>query len=182
MSHLTQDDLQSEQSDKKSALYADFAATILAYLSRMVSDRRDAEDLLVEVFMAAFANETLLTLPASRQLAWLRRVARNKGIDHYRHAARLTLTSLDQASEAQDAHWTPQQRAERQQTYDSLARAIRQLPPVQQELLRLRYGQDLRMNQIAERLGQSEGTARKLLTRALRRLRQLYEQSARERA
>lgn len=180
MSQRGQADLLSERSEKNSALYTDFAPPILAYLARMVSDRRDAEDLLVDVFMAAFEHEALLTLSATRQLAWLRRVARNKAIDHYRHAARLTLAPLDQASDAEDADLAPQRRVERQQAYERLGRAIHELPPIQQELLRLRYGQDLRMTQIAERLGQPAGAARKLLTRALRRLRLLYEQRERE--
>jgi RNA polymerase sigma-70 factor (ECF subfamily) len=176
MRHLTQDDLQSE---KKSDLYADFAAPILAYLCQIVSDRRDAEDLLVEVFIAAFDNAALLEFPTGRQLAWLRRVARNKAIDHYRHAARLTIAPVDHANEAEDVDLTPQQLVERRQAYERLTSVMRQLPPIQQELLRLRYGQDLRLTQIAERLGKPEGATRKLLTRALRRLRQLYEQSER---
>src|SRR5215813_13498827 len=99
MHHLAEDDVQSR---KKSALYADFAAPILTYLSQMVSSRQDAEDLLLEVFMAGFNSEILLQLPARRQLAWLRRVARNKAVDRYRHATRLTMVPLDQASEAED--------------------------------------------------------------------------------
>ena len=94
MHHLNEDEVQN---DRKSALYDRFAATILAYLCQMVSNRQDAEDLLFEVFMAAFNNEMLSGLPAGRQLAWLRRVARNKVVDRYRHAARLTMLPLEWA-------------------------------------------------------------------------------------
>ena len=174
MHHLTQDDIQSS---KKTALYTDFAATILVYLCQMVSDRQDAEDLLLEVFMAAFNSDLLLELPATRQLAWLRRVARNKAVDRYRHATRLTMVPLNQARETADEGLTPQQLAERRQAYERLSQVIRQLPPIQQELLRLRYGHDLRLTQIAEQLGKPEGTVRKLLSRTLRGLRLLYEQS-----
>ena len=176
MQHLTQDDLQS---GKRSALYTDFAATILVYLCQMVSNRQDAEDLLLEVFIAAFNSDTLLELPDSRQLAWLRRVARNKVVDWYRHATRLTMVPLDRAREKVDDELTPQQLAERRQAYERLSLVIGQLPPIQQELIRLRYGHDLRLNQIAELFGKPEGTVRKLLSRTLRDLRQLYEQSER---
>jgi len=74
---------------------------------------------------------------------------------------------------------TPQQQVERQQAYERLTRVIGQLPPIQQELLRLRYGHDLRLTQIAEQFGKPEGTVRKLLSRTLRQLRRLYEQSER---
>lgn len=176
MHHLTEDDVQSRM---KSDLYADFAAPILTYLSQMVSSRQDAEDLLLEVFIAAFNSEILLQLPARRQLAWLRRVARNKAVDRYRHATRLIMVPLDQASETEAEELTPQQLAERRQAYERLAHAMAQLPPIQQELLRLRYGRDLRLTQIAEQFGKPEGTVRKLLSRTLHRLRQLYEQSER---
>ena len=68
MHHLNGDGVQN---GVKSALYDRFAATILAYLCQLVSHQQDAEDLLLEVFIAAFNNEMLLGLPARRQLAWL---------------------------------------------------------------------------------------------------------------
>jgi RNA polymerase sigma factor (sigma-70 family) len=174
MHHLNEDDVQN---DRKSALYDRFAATILTYLCQMVSNRQDAEDLLLDVFMAVFNNEMLLGLPARRQLAWLRRVARNKVVDRYRHAARLTILPLDQASETEDEGLTPQQHAEQGQSYERLSQAFAQLSPIQQELIRLRYGRDLRLTQIAEMFEKPAGTVRKLLARTLHQLRQLYEQS-----
>jgi RNA polymerase sigma-70 factor (ECF subfamily) len=143
----------------------------------MVSDKQDAEDLLLEVFMAAFHSDLLLRLPAKQQLAWLRRVARNKAVDRYRHMTRLTMVPLDQATEMAAEEFTPQQLAERRQAYERLSHVIGKLPSIQQELVRLRYGHDLRLTEIAERFGKPEGTVRKLLSRTLRRLRTLYEQS-----
>lgn len=176
MHHLDEDDVQNE---RKSALYDRFAATILAYLCQMVSNRQDAEDLLLEVFMAAFNNEMIFGLPAGRQLAWLRHVARNKAVDRYRHTARLTLLPLEQAGETEDEGLTPQQHAEQAQSYERLSQAFGQLSPIQQELIRLRYGRDLRLTQIAEIFEKPAGTVRKLLSRTLHQLRQLYEQSER---
>lgn len=176
MHYLTHDDLQS---GKKSAIYTEFAPAILVYLCEMVSNKQDAEDLLLEVFLAAFQSDLLLALPARQQLAWLRRVARNKAIDRYRHMSRLVLAPLDQVSETADEELTPQQLVERREASERLSHVIGQLPPIQQELLRLRYGHDLRLTQIAERFGKPEGTVRKLLSRTLRHMRQLYERSER---
>ena len=99
MDQLNGDEVQDEV---ERTLYDRFAVTVLAYLSQLVSNRQDAEDLLLEVFMAACKNEMLLGLPAGRQLAWLRRVARNKAVDRYRHTARLTMLPLEQARETGD--------------------------------------------------------------------------------
>jgi RNA polymerase sigma-70 factor (ECF subfamily) len=91
----------------------------------------------------------------------------------------LALTPLDHANETADEELTPQQLVERREAYERLSHVIGQLPPLQQELLRLRYGHDLRLTQIAERFGKPEGTVRKLLSRTLRHMRQLYERSER---
>ena len=155
MHRLNEDEVQN---DGKSALYDHFAAILLAYLCQMVSNRQDAEDLLLEVFMAAFNNETLSGLPARRQLAWLRHVAQNKVVDRYRHAAHLIMLPVDQAIGTEDEGLSPQQYAEQQQTYECLSQAFAQLSPIQQELIRLRYGRDLRLTQIAEMFEKPAGT------------------------
>jgi DNA-directed RNA polymerase specialized sigma24 family protein len=88
-----------------------FAPTILAYLSQQVPNLQDAEDLLLEVFMAALKYEMLANLPEERQLAWLRRVARNKVIDRYRHTALLTFLPLEQVAEMEDSQLSPEVRS-----------------------------------------------------------------------
>ena len=164
---------------EKSILYERFAEPLLAYLCQQVSDRQDAEDLLLEVFLAALQNPWLARLPSGRQFAWLRRVARNKVIDHYRHRALVTIQPLGQVQEPEDQSVTPERRVEEQEERTWLLQAIEQLSPDQRELLRLRYVQELRLTQIAALMEKSEGTVRKMLTRTLRHLRTLYEQHER---
>jgi RNA polymerase sigma factor (sigma-70 family) len=157
-------------------LYMGFAPTIFAYLSRQVANLQDAEDLLLEVFLKAHKEAILEELPEDRQLAWLRRVARNIVIDHYRHTALLALLPLEQAAEMEDDQLTPEQRVEQQEKYTRLYQALRQLSPAQQELIQLRYWNGLRFAEIAGMLARPEGTLRKLLARTLRQLRTLYDQ------
>ncbi len=164
---------------EKSILYERFAEPLLAYLCQQVSDRQDAEDLLLEVFLAGLQHSWLTRLPSGRQLAWLRRVARNKVIDHYRHRALLTIQPLEQVQELEDQGVTPERRVEEQEERAWLLQAIEQLSPDQRELVRLRYGQELHLTQIATLMEKSEGTVRKMLTRTLRHLRMLYERHER---
>lgn len=97
------------QDDVRTTLYHRYASIILAYLCQQVASRQDAEDLLVEVFIAAHTHVALSALSEERQLAWLRRVARNKVIDRYRHAALLTMLPLEQIVETEDSALTPGQ-------------------------------------------------------------------------
>ena len=133
----------------------------------------------MEVFLAAFQNPALTSLSAERQLAWLRRVARNKVIDHYRHTALFTIQPLEQTPPPEDQSLTPEHHAEAQETRTWLVQTIKRLPDEQRELLRLRYVQELRLTQIATLLEKPEGSVRKMLSRILRHLRTLYEQEER---
>lgn len=126
-------------------LYDRFAATIFAYLYRQVASQQDAEDLLLEVFTAAFGNAALSGLTEERQLAWLRQVARNKVIDRYRHAALRVELPLEHASETEDGQLTPEEHAIQRESYERLHQSVQQLPVLQQQLIRLRYGNGLRL-------------------------------------
>ena len=161
--------------DVQTTLYRRYASRILAYLCQQVASRQDAEDLLVEVFIAAHSHVVLATLSEERQLAWLRRVARNKVIDRYRHTALLTVLPLEQIAETEDSALSPEQRAIQQENYRRLYSALAQLAPEQQQLIRLRYGNGLRLVAIAELLEKPEGSVRKMLARTLLQLRASYE-------
>jgi RNA polymerase sigma factor (sigma-70 family) len=162
------------------SLYDRFASTIFDYLSQQLVSRQDAEDLLVEVFLAAHNQPMLFSLSDKRRLAWLRRVAKNKVIDHYRHNAVVRLLPLEQALCAEDRALTPEQRAVQREDYERLYQTIGQLSPEQQQLIHLRYGGELHLVTIANLLGRPEGTVRKMLARTLLKLRTLYEQTERE--
>ena len=171
-------DLNAEEAQDSpgNTLYLRFASKILTYLCQQMANLQDAEDLLLEVFIEAFKYEMLADLPAERQLAWLRRVARNKVIDRYRHTALLALLPLERAADMEDNQLTPEQRVEQQENYTRLYQALHQLSPAQQELIQLRYGNDLSFAEIAGMLAKPEGTVRKLLVRTLRQLRTHYDQ------
>lgn len=158
-------------------LYDLFALPIFAYICQQISNKQDAEDLLVEVFLAAFNNEAISSLPAERQLAWLMRVTRNKLVDRYRHHALLTLVPIELAREVEDDTPTPEQYMELQETYERLYRALEQLLPLQRELIRLRYTKSLSFFEIAGILEKSEGAVRKLYARTLQQLRGIYYQT-----
>ena len=169
----------AEQNGVDTTLYTRFSVNILSYLCQQVASRQDAEDLLVEVFLAAHNRSELSSLSEERQLAWLRRVARNKVIDRYRHAALFTLLPLEQVIETEDRALPPEQRAVQQENYRRLYSALEQLSPPQQQLIHLRYGNGLRLVAIADMLEKPEGSVRKMLARTLRQLRPIYEKTER---
>ncbi len=156
------------------SLYLRFAAPLFAYLLRQVTNRQDAEDLLLEVFLMASQEKLLEEWPEERQVAWLFRVARNKLVDYYRHQGHISWLPLAQAHALEDTGLMPESYAEQQEEYRQLYRALQQLSPAQQELVQLRYGQGLRLIEIAGILERPQGAVRKMLTRTLRQLRTYF--------
>jgi len=141
---MQQLNIDNTQNAVDSTFYDRFAAIIFQYLLQQVSNVQDAEDLLLEVFVAALQDKSLINLPAGLQLAWLKRVARNTVIDRYRHVALLNLLPIEKALELEDTALTPEQYTEQKESYDRLYQSIAQLTSLQRELIKLRYRNGLR--------------------------------------
>ena len=173
---MQQVNMENAQNGEVSTLYDRFAAIIFHYLFQQMSNKQDAEDLLLEVFLAALQDKSLSNLPAGQQLAWLKRVAHNKVIDRYRHVALLNLLPIEQVLEMEDTALTPEQYTEQQERYEHLRQSIAQLSSLQRELIRLRYQSGLHFIEIAAILEKPEGTVRQLFVRTLRKLRTIFDQ------
>lgn len=159
-------------------LYERNAALILTYIRRYISAETDAEDILVDVFLAVLEHEHVLNFEAPAQLAWLRRVAHNKCIDLYRQKQRRPTVSLERLIETvpfyeRDEH-SPEQETLRLEEYRILYEQLAHLPIQQQRVIHLRFGEDMRCVDIAQQLSIPEGTVRGWLSRSLNLLRTHY--------
>jgi RNA polymerase sigma factor (sigma-70 family) len=163
-------------------LYERQAPALLAYFYRQTASWHDAEDLLVEVFLAALEHERFRDFPESEQERWLWKVARYKAADHFRRFKRQASLPLDvEVIEAviADPALTPENSLIQQETYAELHTTLKTLPREQQELLELRFGYELSFGQIATVLAKTEGAVRMMLLRTLKQLRAMYKKSAR---
>jgi RNA polymerase sigma factor (sigma-70 family) len=154
-------------------LYQRYAPEIFAYLRMHTATHEDAEDLLVEVFLAALEQTRFSAIPLEKRRGWLWRVARNKTIDLYRQTRQRPATRLDEL--ADDLYFNealePEHHAMRTERSTMLARHIQQLPPAQRQVVYLHFVHGLRSRNIAEIMEKREGTVRMLLSRALNALR-----------
>lgn len=159
-------------------LYEKYWLAIFISVRQILPSLEDAEDVLVEVFVAAMESDILATLSEKQQIGWLRRVARNKAIDHYRRSVRRPAIPLeDTVMEAlfDDVDLAPEQVAVRNEEVALLQTRIAELPVLQQQVLQLRFGDGLRCTEIATRMQRSEGAVRTLLSRTLNLLRSIYD-------
>ncbi len=157
-------------------LYQQHALTILAFIRRRIPSREEAEDILVEVFLAALEHRELAHFGQQQQRAWLQRVAVHKCIDAYRRSTRYLTVPLQDVAETllADERNSPDDLAMRTEEETLLYEQLVCLPVAYQTVLQLRFAQGLRCTEIAGRLHKSEGAIRMLLSRALTLLRKRY--------
>lgn len=165
-----------------SLLYRKYAPGLLTYVRMRVPSPEDAEDLVVEVFVAALEYAKFAALSEKEKQLWLWRVTRNKVIDAYRRAKTRQNVTLDHVAEGlfEDEMSGPEYSALRQEDYMDLYAHLQSLPPLQQQILRMRFGQDLSCREIASTLGKQENVVRVTLSRSLNLLRTIYRRRREE--
>jgi RNA polymerase sigma factor (sigma-70 family) len=158
-------------------LYHKHARDVLRYIHRYIFSNEDADDLLMEVFLAALESPKLLKLDAGEQIAWLQRVARNKVIDYQRRAVKRPAVALEEMLDSpfDRDHFTPEKVVVDQEELELCRVRLSTLPELQQQVLLLRFGDGLRTKEIASKLHKSDGAVRSLLLRSLNFLRNLYD-------
>lgn len=172
--HANRHRAQVEQ--EMALLYRTYAPGLLAFVRMRIPSEEDAEDLVVDVFLAALANATFPTFSEKEKQLWLWRVTRNKVIDTYRRAKTRQNVALEQVADGlfEDEMASPEHAALRQEDYIDLYASLQSLPPLQQQILRMRFGQELSCREIATRLGKQENVVRVTLSRSLNQLRKIY--------
>src|SRR5215469_8587181 len=116
-------------------LYELHAPAIFAFLRQQMASREDAEDVLVEVFVAAVEFGSLAQLSEKEQVAWLWRVARNKVVDAYRRSKLRQGIDIDMVADLiyDDEERAPEQVLLQQEEYARLHIHLDKLSPIQRE-------------------------------------------------
>jgi RNA polymerase sigma factor (sigma-70 family) len=158
------------------SLFNRYGQAIFGYVRLHTRSREEIKDITLEVFQIALEHDNLSWLNEAEQIIWLRRVASNKIVDRYRRATRHPEVALETISETvcENESSDPEHLAVQQEAHSHLHQVIQTLPTLQQQILRLRYGDRLSFAEIGRLLGKKETTVRKHHSRLLARLRVLY--------
>lgn len=147
-------------------VYDEALPAVYGYVFRRCADRRIAEDVTSETFLAAM-DTMRRDQNAPPSVGWLIGVARHKLADHWRRAQR-TPEPVDEPPEVVDDDWDAH--LDRMVAHATLA----QLAPINRAALTLRYVDDLPVADCARILGRTVGATEALLTRAKRAFREAY--------
>jgi RNA polymerase sigma-70 factor, ECF subfamily len=158
------------------ALYDRYASALLAIGRRILGDRREAEDLLHDVFIEVWRQAGDYDEARGSVRAWLLMRMRSRALDRRKAAAfskRADLPAPDAIADAlgdtahggEDPALGPDRAAVRA--------ALAQLPAEQRQVLELGYFEGLSSSEIAERVRAPIGTVKSRVAAALSKLRQV---------
>jgi RNA polymerase sigma-70 factor (ECF subfamily) len=152
-------------------LYDCYFDVIFGYVLRRSADIDTAKDITSTVFLKALKNIGKYKWQGVPFSHWLYRIAGNEIIDHYKNRNR----EINTEPEAFTGDETSNGRNElrKYDEYLDLQNAIVKLSPKYQEVISLRYFEDLSIESIAGVLQKPEGTVKSLLHRAVQKLREM---------
>jgi RNA polymerase sigma factor (sigma-70 family) len=145
------------------ALVGRYQSRLLAFCRHMLSSREDAEDVLQEVFAAAF-NAILADERAINVRPWLYRIARNRSLNHLRKAQAIGVDSMD--VHLSEHGLTTADKVHRREEFRQLMSDVGGLPETQRTALLLREIDALSYEQISEAMETTVPSVKSLLVRA----------------
>jgi RNA polymerase sigma factor (sigma-70 family) len=145
------------------ALFSRYQARLLAFCRHMLGSKEDAEDVLQEVFVAAF-NAVLGDDRAINVRPWLYRIARNRSLNHLRRASAIGVDSMD--IHFADGGMSTGEQVMRRESFRLLIGDVQQLPETQRTALLLREIDALSYEQIAQTMETTVPSVKSLLVRA----------------
>jgi RNA polymerase sigma factor (sigma-70 family) len=145
------------------ALVARYQSRLLAFCRHMLSSKEDAEDVLQEVFAAAF-NALLADDRPINVRPWLYRIARNRSLNHLRRQQAIGVDSMD--VHFADHGKTTVEHVQGREAIRELLEDVKTLPETQRTALLLREIDALSYEQISEAMETTVPSVKSLLVRA----------------
>jgi RNA polymerase sigma-70 factor, ECF subfamily len=156
-------------------LYERHNRLLFGLILRILKEREEAEDVLQEVFLAAWTRADTYQASLGTPAGWLVRIARNRAIDRLR-ANSVRLRAIDESYSPPSAHG-PEAHAVLGEQQSDVARALEALPVEQRALIEEAYFRGLTHSELAARFAVPLGTVKTRARMGLLALRQYLQES-----
>ncbi len=153
-------------------LYERYVDRIYNYIYYRTGNHQDAEDLTARTFYRALKHMSGYVDRGAPFSAYLYRIAHNVVANWHRDTSRRQIISLDELVMGTLKRDGPASLAEEREEQDLLLQVVHRLPPERQELLILKFVEQMRNAEIAEVMGRTEGAIKSLYHRTLVALRE----------
>ncbi|MGI9086436.1 MAG: RNA polymerase sigma factor [Chthoniobacterales bacterium] len=167
-----------ESSNELEEILRRFEIPLLQYATRIIGVRERARDVVQETFVEWERSARRQTDRAPAK--WLFTVCRNRALNVCRKERRLTFLDQELLEQQAADEPAPNEQIERLEAKGFLLRIAATLPPRQQEVLQLKFQNDLSYQEISEITKLSTNHVGVLLHNALKTLRARYTAAARD--
>jgi RNA polymerase sigma factor (sigma-70 family) len=160
------------------ALLRRFERPLLQYATRILGDSDRARDVVQETFVK-LQNEKRQQLDEA-PAKWLFTVCRNGALNICRKEKRMTYLDQELLETRESEQPAPSEKLEAKEASGFLLKILGTLPPRQQEVLQLKFQNDLSYQEISEITQLSVSNVGVMIHNALKTLRQRYGQASRD--
>lgn len=164
--------------DAFAKIYEAYFVPVFRYVYLRVKSRQDAEDLTQIVFLKVYQAVSRFEERNVSPLAYFFIVARNTVIDHWRKKKEIFLENTEMEREVArtpPAAENPGDIVQKNQNLDMLHQGIQELTEEQQNVIILKFINDLSNKEVGKIMQRSDEAVRQLQCRALKALRQHFK-------
>jgi RNA polymerase sigma factor (sigma-70 family) len=165
------------EDQRMEALMRRFEIPLVQFATRIMGDRERARDVVQETFMKFQRNGASQN---PEPATWFFTVCRNGALNVCRKERRMTYLDEELIESREAEQPMPFEQVEQQEAAGFLLRIVATLPPRQQEVIQLKFQNDLSYQQIAEITKTTANNVGVLIHTALKTLRRKYAQAAKE--
>ena len=164
--------IQQKQRAAFAELYDCYAAVMLAAAMRILQNRRDAEDLLHDVFLEVWQNAASYDPKRGSVRTWLQVRVRSRAIDRLRSLYLIRSHAMTERSAESEPMVPDDHDPSFAPDCAHVREALGKLPEAQRVVLKLGYFEGLTCREIAERCSIPIGTVKSRMSAGMIRLRQ----------
>jgi RNA polymerase sigma-70 factor (ECF subfamily) len=157
------------------ALYERYVGKIYNYVYYRTGNHHEAEDLTARTFQRAMAHIGRYRDRGVPFSAWLYRIAHNLVANWHRDQSRRQILGLDEIVLTGLSRERPDMALEKHEERERLLAVIRRMPAERQQLLILKFVEQMSNVEIGKVMGRSEGAVKSLYHRTLLALRDELE-------
>src|SRR5579864_7323122 len=154
-----------------------FEVPLIQYATRIIGNSERARDVVQETFMKFQRNGSLAS---EKTATWLFTVCRNHALNVCRKEKRMMYLNEEIIESQRDEQPMPFERIEQREARGFLMKILTTLPPRQQEVLQLKFQNDLSYQQIAEVTKTTANSVGVLIHTALKTLRERYGKASKD--
>jgi RNA polymerase sigma-70 factor (ECF subfamily) len=154
-------------------LYDHYHERIYRFIFLKVSNKEDAEDLTHQVFLSAWQNIKNYKEFGFPFSSWLYKISRNAVIDFYR--SKKIETSLEEVQNELSSDEIKTDNIDLKIQIEEVMKALKQLKPDYQDIIIMRFVDDLSVKEVAKALDKSEGAIKLMQHRAINNLKKILK-------